>query len=180
MQINKQIILVCSIVTAMIFSSCSISKKSITRYKTMTQRAQMELQMDQHQYNIGCNMRIWHNELMIISVQPMLGIEMIRIETTQDSIWIFDKMNRRYAEVDYASINRIVQPNVSYKMLQDWFNLPTLPSKNEKAHLEFSAGQHHVKMTCKSSNREYNTLQAPQRTNCSKYKKVNLRTILPL
>lgn len=179
MQINHRIILALWMMGILFLSACSVSKHSVARYKTMTQRAQVTMLLDQHQYTLTCTMRTWHDELIVLSVQPMLGIEMVRIEATQDSIWVFDKMNRRYAAIDYASINRIIQPNISYRMLQDFCNMPITPKK-EKAEMQFSSGKHRLSLSCKYSNREFNTLQAPTQTKTNKYKQVDLRTILPL
>lgn len=179
MQINKHILPALLAVCLLVLSACSVSKHTTTRYQTMTQRAQVTMQLDQHQYTLGCTMRNWHDELIVLSVQPMLGIEMVRIEATQDSIWVFDKMNRRYAAMDYASINRIIQPKVSYRMLQDFCNMPITPKK-DKAEMVFTSGKHRLTVGCKYSNREYNTLQAPTQTKTTRYKQVDLRTILPL
>jgi hypothetical protein len=129
---------------------------------------------------MSSQVRVWRNHFIAVSVQPMLGIEMVRIEADQDSIWIFDKMNRRYAAMDYASINRIVQPKVSYRILQDFCDQPIVPKKKETIQQVFTSGKHQLTLTCTYSRREYNTLQTPTRTNSNKYKLVDLRTILPL
>ncbi len=180
MQIKKLHILAWTAIMALALSSCKVSKQATTRYQSMTQRAQVTLQLDEHQYSMSCSMRTWHNELIVLSLQPMLGIEMVRIEADQDSIWIFDKMNRRYAAMDYASINRIVQPKVSYQILQDFCDQPIVPKKKETIQQVFASGKHQLTLTCTYSHREYNTLQTPTRTNSNKYKLVDLRTILPL
>ena len=180
MQIKKLHILAWTAIMALALSSCKVSKQATTRYQSMTQRAQVTLQLDEHQYSMSCSMRTWHNELIVLSVQPMLGIEMVRIEADQDSIWIFDKMNRRYAAMDYASINRIIQPKVSYRILQDFCDQPIVPKKKETIQQVFASGKHQLTLTCTYSHREYNTLQTPTRTNTNKYKPVDLRTILPL
>lgn len=161
-------------------ASCSVSRQTVTRYQTLSQRVQLGLKMDQHEYNLSSSIRVWRDELIVLSVQPMLGIEMVRLEATPDSIWVFDKMNRRYAAMDYASVNRIIQPNVSFRMLQELCNHPITPKKKENIEQEFVSGKHRLIVTCKFSNREYNTLQAPARTKVNKYKQVDLRTILPL
>lgn len=179
MQITPRIIF-SLLITTILLTACSVSKRTTTRYNTMTQRAQLTLQLDQHQYSIGCTMRNWHDELITLSMQPMLGIEMVRIEANHDSIWIFDKMNKRYAVMDYSGINRIIHPHVSYHLLEEFCNLPISTKQQKSISKEFRSGKHQLKITCKYSNREYNTLQAPKRTNTHKFKQVNLQTILPL
>ena len=180
MQINRKHIHIILFVALLSMASCSVTKNTPTRYKTMTQRVQLTLTLDQHQFNMASTMRMWRNQLIVLSVQPMLGIEMVRIEATPDSVWVFDKMNRRYTALDYAGANQILQPNISYKQLQDWVNSPIAPDKKASVHQSYQSGKHTLDITCKFSNREYNTLQEPQQTNTPKYKRVTLRGILPL
>ena len=85
MQINRKHIHIILFVALLGMASCSVTKNTPTRYKTMTQRVQLTLTLDQHQFNMASTMRMWRNQLIVLSVQPMLGIEMVRIEATPDS-----------------------------------------------------------------------------------------------
>ncbi len=167
------------IITMIVASSCSVSRRATTRYQTLSQRAQVTLQYDQHQYNMSSQVRIWRNELAVVSVQPMLGIEMVRMEATPDSLWIFDKMNRQYVALTYTDIQNTLNTNLSYKQIQEFLSRP-IQKKQEPICMEFRSGNHQLKLACTFSNREQNTLQAPTRTKTNKYKRVTLREILPL
>lgn len=164
----------------LMLSACHVQKDVPTRYHTMTQRANTTLTLDEHTYTINCTMQLWRNELLVVSLQPMLGIEMARIEATQDSVWIFDKMNRRYAVLSYRDATHKIQPLPSFKMMQDFVNEPVAPKKSVKSTKTFTAGEHRLKVECAFTGREYNTLKQPNRLNTTKYKRVPLHTILPL
>ena len=95
MQIRNRIIPIVLIIIVIIVSSCATGRHAATRYQTLSQRAQIIIEMNQQKYNVSSQVRVWRNEMTVISVQPMLGIEMLRIEATRDSIWAFDKINKR-------------------------------------------------------------------------------------
>ena len=98
------------------------------RYQTLTQKANVSMQLDEHQHTMGCTVQLWRNELIIISLQPMLGIEMVRIEVNQDSVLIFDKMNRRYTTINFSDASTTaIHPTPSFKMIQEFMTVPTTP-----------------------------------------------------
>lgn len=165
-----------------LFSSCSTSRSvAPRRYQTLHQKANATVQLDQHQYSTGCTVQLWRNELIIMSVQPMLGIEMLRVEATPDSVVIFDKMNRRYAAIAFSDIADIaMQPKPSYKWLQDFLTTPSSPNINAKSEKSLHFGKHQLAISCTFNQREYNTLKAPKRLDTRKYKRISLQDILPL
>ena len=179
MQVNKRIIPTLLIIVLIIFSSCSISRQTTARYQTLSQKAQVTLNWEQKQYSITGLVKVWRNELVAISIQPMLGIEMFRIEATPDSVLIFDKINRRYVAGTYAELQWIVGNKMSYKTIQDFVSRQV---KKEKKPLQLSitAGTQQLSLSCTFSNREHNTLQPPRRIKTSNYKLVTLQEILPI
>ncbi len=179
MQIRRLFIPVLLIITTVILSSCATSRRATSRYQTMTERAQVTLTLDQHRYSMSSTVRVWRNELVLISVQPMLGIEMFRLEATTDSVFVFDKMNRKYVALSYPDIRQTFNTQISYKTIQDFLTHPT--AKNDAPiQLQFTSGKHQLNLSCTFSHREQNTLQAPTRTKTDKYQQVTLREILPL
>ena len=165
-----------------LFSSCSTSRSvAPRRYQTLHQKANATILFDQHQYSMGCTVQLWRNELIILSVQPMLGIEMLRVEATPDSVVIFDKMNRRYTTLVFGEMeNMNIQPLPSYKWLQDFFTTPTNSQLKAKSERKLRFGSHQIAINCTFSQREYNTLKAPKRLDTRKYKCISLRDIIPL
>ena len=167
---------------AIFFSSCSTARRvEPRRYQTLNQKATAVIQIDNNQYTIGCNIQLWRNEFILISVQPMLGIEMLRIEASRDSISIFDKMNRRYTTLSFAELQLDEGlPALSFKQLQDLATAPSTPKVKAKSEKELVWGTHKLTLTLSFSHREYNTLKEPKRLATNRYRYISLRDILPL
>ena len=164
-----------------LLSSCAIKRQADPRrYQNMTQKANATLQYDQREYSMSCSIQIWRNEMVMLSLQPILGIEMFRIEALQDSIWIIDKMNRRYTTLAYDWASKAVQPTPSYKMIQDFVTPPALSNVKASSQRTFEIGGHKIGIKCAFWQREYNTLATLKRLDLKKYKRVSLREILPL
>ena len=180
MQIKKHIIPILLIFAMTIISSCSVNRHMATRYQTLSQRVQLDLEWNMSRYSMNGSIRVWRNEMVVVSVQPMLGIEMVRVEATPDSIWVFDKMNRRYLTMGYCELEQKTTKKITYKTIQDFASQPITDNKKDKIVIEVTTGDNQLKLSSKFSNREYNTLQAPTKTKTNRYKRVSLEEILPI
>lgn len=179
MQIKKWYIYISIAIAAIAVSSCSVSKHASGKYQTLSQRAQLTLSWDQQRYGVNSVVRIWRDELVVVSVQPMLGIEMMRMEADRDSVWVIDKMNKKYIALAYGEIEKQTGMKINYRTLQEMLSRPITEEKEHVAWtIEMSKRQ--VKLSCRFSNREHNTLPDATRTKTDKYKRVSLREILPI
>lgn len=162
-------------------ASCSV-KQGVPprRYQTLQEKATVTLQMDQHQYTMSCMVQVWRNELIIMSVQPMLGIEMIRVEAGKDSVVIFDKLNRRYTSIMYADVAKHIEPAPSFKMLQDFLTDVHRAPTTASSELQLQVGEHRINVACKYLQREYDILKEPKQLDTKRYKRVSLHEIIPL
>ncbi len=118
--------------------------------------------------------------MVMLSLQPILGIEMFRIEALQDSIWIIDKMNRRYTTLAYEWASQTIHPAPSYKMIQEFVTSPQISQEKATNQRFFEIGGHKIGIKCAFWQREYNTLATLKRLDLKKYKRVSLREIIPL
>lgn len=110
--------------------SCASKKKLAERAAVKTEQqapswhtvsvpaAEAKVTAGSQNISADCQMMVVRDSMLTISVMPMLGIEMLRIEATPDSICVIDKLNRRYAIADYASINRMLTPQLTWEALQ--------------------------------------------------------------
>lgn len=175
----KKYLIYLAIVCCALLTSCGVQRHaSPKRYDTLSQKASTTLQFNQHSYTMSSTIQLWKDELIIISLQPLLGIEMVRIEATQDSVLIVDKMNRRYTTLAYNLFSKDVHPKPSFKLVQQFMTAPS--TDKAKVEQRFDYGKHHISISCQFSQREYNALSTPKRINLKKYKQVTLRDILPL
>ena len=163
------------IIWALLLVSCASNRQNMVHKQVMTQRTQVTLNLDQHEFTTNCLLKVWKNELIVLSVLPMMGIELFRLEATPDKVTIIDKLNRRYTIISYEEINKLSPKRISYKMLQ------LLINKAEKEiNLELQAGTHMLKLKANMGQREYNNQKEPQMVNTNKYQQVSLREILPI
>lgn len=63
----------------------------------------------------------YSDSLLVISVQPLLGIEMLRVEFTPEKFIIVDKMNRRYTENTYDFLRYKLSVPLDFKLIQSLF-----------------------------------------------------------
>lgn len=165
----------------LLFASCSTQRSAEPRrFQTLHQKANVTLQFDQRQYSMAATVQVWRNDLIILSLQPMLGIEMVRAEATKDSVLLIDKMNQRYTVLHYDMFQKLVTPAPSYRLIQDFVTAPQKPNIKTKTEQSFEMGNHKIAIACSFTQREYNTLKSPKRLDLKKYKQVSLREILPL
>ena len=58
------------------------------------------------------------DSIIVASVQPMLGIEMYRLEALPDRARMFEKLNRRYVEMTYEEISEQTHRKVSFPTIE--------------------------------------------------------------
>jgi hypothetical protein len=162
-------------IIALGLSSCASRKHSVSLRQTTTQRGQISLTLDQHHYEMGCVVKTWKNELIVLSVLPVMGIEMVRLEALPDSIIVIDKLNKQYAIVSYDEINELSPKEITFNILQSM-----VQQAKKEIYLEFSTNKHVLKLKGKLSKKERNAQKEPQMLNKSKYKQVTLRNLLPI
>ena len=82
------------------------------------QGAKATLTMDEQTITANCTMQVVRDSMLVISVMPMLGIEVYRLEATPDELIAIDKLNHQYLRTDYAHINKYVAPSLTWEDLQ--------------------------------------------------------------
>ena len=84
----------------------------------LIQGAKATLTMDEQTITANCMMQVVRDSMLVISVMPMLGIEVYRLEATPEELIAIDKLNHQYLKTDYARINRYVTPSLTWEDLQ--------------------------------------------------------------
>lgn len=91
------------------------------RYQTFSARLQFSLEMASgKELSSRGQLKIEKDSRLQLSIQPMLGIEMFRIELTPDSIKLLDRMNKRYIAEDYTKLEG--EPEIDF----NFYNLQAL------------------------------------------------------
>lgn len=82
------------------------------------QGARATLTIDDEIISANCTMQVVRDSMLVISVMPMLGIEVYRIEATPDELIAINKLNHQYLRTDYQQVNRYVTPPLRWEDLQ--------------------------------------------------------------
>ena len=137
------------IIVGLLLVSCASNRPNRVHKQVMTQRTQVTLTFDQHEYKTNCMLKVWKNELIVLSVTPVMGIELFRLEATPDQVTIIDKLNRRYTIMTYEDINKLSPRRISYKMLQLLIN-----KAGKEINLDLQAGTHTLQLKANMGQRE--------------------------
>ena len=113
------------------FTSCRTQQAAVQPQSTETpteeekpwhtclvQGAKATLTMDGKTISANCTMQVVRDSMLVISVMPMLGIEVYRLEAAPDELIAIDKLNHQYLRTDYAHINKYVAPSLTWEDLQ--------------------------------------------------------------
>ena len=84
----------------------------------LMQGARTTLTIDEEIISANCTMQVVRDSMLVISVMPMLGIEVYRIEATPDELIAINKLNHQYLRTDYQQVNRYVTPPLRWEDLQ--------------------------------------------------------------
>ena len=162
------------IVLALIVVGCASSRRTSSTKQPISLKAKVCIGLNKHTFDANCVVKVWKNELIVLSVVPLLGIEMFRIEATPECITIFDKLNRRYAIMHYEELNKLLPIHLSFRLLQ-------LMTKKIDKEIEFATNikGHDIRIQASLSHRE-TSKGTPTPLNRSKYKQVNVLDILPI
>ena len=85
-------------------------------------------------------MQTVRDSMIVISVMPMLGIEMLRVEATPLEIIAINKMHGQYATGSFAELNRKLVPSLNWDVLQE-ICTGELPTGEDRARLHYQFGE---------------------------------------
>ena len=81
---------------------------------------------------VNGTLRIKKNEVVQMSITPLLGIEVARAEISPDGVLVIDRMNKRYVEVSFAEVKALANADLDFHTLQALFlNELFLPGKDD-------------------------------------------------
>ena len=99
-------------------SAETLTEEEMLWHTCLIQGAKATRTMDGKTISANCTMQVVRDSMLVISVMPMLGIEVYRLEATPDELIAIDKLNHQYLKTDYARINRYVTPSLTWEDLQ--------------------------------------------------------------
>ena len=104
------------------------------RFNTLSARLKLDIQLPDKNVSARAHLKMIHNDRISLSIQPMLGVEMFRMELTKDSVKLLDRMNGCFMTESYERMQGETKIAFNFYNLQSLFtNNIFLPGENEVA-----------------------------------------------
>ena len=113
------------------------------------------------------------DSMLVISVMPMMGMEILRLEATPTTIVGIDKMNAQYAEATFAEVNRQLRPEINWDILQQ-ICTAELPSGDKTARLLYRFGDEIIELVLDYGPRKLDVPVRVTKQNTSRYTKIDI------
>lgn len=107
-------------------------------------KVQASIEMDGQTMQVSGSVQAVYDSIISISVKPILGIEVFRIEATKKELVVTDRIGLRYTHPTYTYLNTVIRPNLSLKSLQEWL---TLQESEQAPALTYKAAGHTFRMS---------------------------------
>jgi hypothetical protein len=118
-------------------------------------------------------MQTVRDSMIVISVTPMLGIELMRLEATPVSLIAIDKIHGQYTETTYAELNRKLTPTLNWDILQQLCS-GELPTGPDKARLRYAIGKEEVEISINYTPRQTDVPVRVTHQRVDRYTKVDI------
>lgn len=104
-------------------SFCQNVQNNEPRFSTIDiKKVSIKATINQQENYLSGSIKIKTDSFIFISLQPLPGFEMFRIEFYPERFRFFDKINRKYFEATYEYIEQKTQIPLQYKNLEDLFS----------------------------------------------------------
>lgn len=157
---NGQILLVLiPLFIVLLLSGCGTKKKVAEKvpepkveipappawHTCVIQSARATVNKDGTKFSTSITMQTVRDSMLVISVTPMFGVELYRLEATPLEVVGFDKIHGQYARATYAELNRKLTPELNWDILQQLCSAE-LPTGNERARLLYTFGDDAIEL----------------------------------
>lgn len=105
------------------------------KWDVLTAKATLDLRLESGENpHVSGTLRIKRGEVIQLSVAPLLGIEVARMEITPDRILVVDRLNKRYVEASFDMLSQLANTELNFNILQSlMLNELFLPDKPQLA-----------------------------------------------
>lgn len=70
---------------------------------------------------VNATLRMKRGEVIQLSVAPLLGIEVVRMELSPQGILVLDRLNKRYVQASFEQVNYWARTDLNFHVLQSLF-----------------------------------------------------------
>ena len=119
----------------------------------LIQSARATIVTDEDRISANVTMQTVRDSMLVISVMPLLGIEMLRVEATPMEIIAIDKIHGQWAQATYAELNSKLTPSLNWDILQQLCTAE-LPTGSEHARLQYLFDNETIELTIQYPERQ--------------------------
>lgn len=155
----KRTLYIFCLLAVVLLTGCGVNKRAATKpivelqedetpvWQTcLIQGARVTIVTDGGRVSANATMQVVRDSMLIISVMPMFGIEMMRLEATPEQIIGIDKMHGQYAVTTFDAANSKLVPALTWEDLQA-FCTAELPLGSERARLFYTFGDELIEIS---------------------------------
>jgi len=88
------------------------------RFDYLSSKAKIDYESDVQSVSGTANIRIKKDSIIWISLSPGLGIEAARVQVTEDSVVLLDKVNKAYYIYDFPSLSKKLKFDLNYHLVE--------------------------------------------------------------
>lgn len=182
LKVKKYIILA---LAAVLMVGCGVKKAAVTK-ETVTKEAMVPqwhtcliqgahaiVSKGSDRVSASVTMQTVRDSMIIISVMPMLGIEMLRLEATPEQLIAIDKIHGQYAVTTFAELNNKLTPKLSWKVLQQMTS-GELPTGAEDAHMQYTLGKETIDVVLEYGTRQLDVPLRMSNQRTDRYTKIDI------
>lgn len=177
MKSKKYIII---LLAGMMLVSCGVKKRATksepsepTWHTCLIQGARATVTKGAESYSANVTMQTVRDSMLVISVMPMLGMEMLRLEATPLELTGIDKIHGQYAQVSFADLNRQLKPALNWDVLQQ-VCAAELPTGSERGRLVFEFNGDVIEVVIEYPARKLDVPVRVTNQQVTKYRKVDV------
>lgn len=171
---------------ALMITACGVKKKAVntqpsspaepetpTWHTCLIQGARATITDGDNRYSASVTMQTVRDSMLVISIMPALGMELVRFEATPQEIIGINKLDATYAVTTYETVNRHLVPAVSWEILQQLCTAE-LPTGSEKAKMVYTLGNKTIEMDIVYPARRLDVPVRVTNLKLDKYKKIDI------
>lgn len=170
----------------LLMTACGVKKKVVNTqpstpgepeqpawHTCLIQGARATITDGDNRYSASVTMQTVRDSMLVISIIPALGMELVRFEATPQELTGINKIDGTYAVTTYETVNWHLVPDVSWEVLQQLCTAE-LPTGSEKARMVYTLGNKTIEMDIVYPARRLDVPVRVTHMKLDKYKKIDI------
>ena len=114
-------------------------------WKAVTAKMQLTLTRSTQDIQVSGSLKMKRDEVIQLSIAPVLGIEIARAEITPEGVLVIDRLHKKYVKVPFSEIRERMNADLDYHAFQSLFlNEIFVPGKKKLTAQDVNAFVAHI------------------------------------